>query len=102
MSENSPLILDLEKLAFVGRRILNEIENWQTTLDATEKDWYWVLLAPERYDFGNGPGKPAVGDLRDDWEILMSILDEDEPVAMPLIDNFAAVLRVISDIHAGD
>ena len=90
--------INLSELRLVINRILDHIEHdlGHVSLKLTQDD-YWEVADSERYDLTKSPDAYVVGQLHDDWEFLLSILnDKDQAVALMLI-HAAPLLRCLGE-----
>lgn len=90
-------IVKIHDLRVIMNRIFDHIEYRMGCHELTlQEDFYWDVREEDRYCFSKMPEDYAVGQLFDDYEFLLKIL-EDEEMAFPLMLIHAApVLRYMA------
>ncbi|NUQ74539.1 MAG: hypothetical protein HUU21_13370 [Polyangiaceae bacterium] len=88
--------LSLAELDSIWKTLMRHLaERGVDTIDISDIDEYWTILAPECYEFKREPSN-SVGSLSSDWSTLQRLKDEEEVSATADLDRFAAVLKAIS------
>ena len=95
--------IDLVKLRTILNRLLDHIiETRGVRTLALERQLYWEVPAPARYEVGTQPGELDVGDLADDWELISKLLQADDLPAAYQLTEVAPLLAYVGERLAGE
>lgn len=91
--------INLRDVKTITNRLLDHlIETRGLEQVEVEKSFYWSVPAEDRYEVEKDPGQLDVGDVRDDWEFVSTLLDdENQPVAYQLTE-LAPVLQCLGEL----
>lgn len=94
--------LELAKLREALELIFKHLEELGYKSIEIPHDYYWDIMAPERYDPYNEPVQElALGQLADDWSELEKILrKENDPISYDLV-RLSALLRAVGEEALG-
>jgi hypothetical protein len=90
--------IEISDLRLVINRILDRIEqDGRGVRIKLSEDDYWDVSSAERYDFTKVPQNFEHGQLRDDWQFLLSILADVDHAVAPMLLHVAPLLRCIAE-----
>jgi hypothetical protein len=89
--------VEISKLRAVTAILFDQLEGLGFSSIDIEKDYYWDIQAPKRYDVHSDPGKPTIGQLSDDWAEMQRMLANPEDSHPYALVWLAALLRYVGE-----
>jgi hypothetical protein len=90
--------ITLEQLNHIWTELLQHLHEMGVESIDIEYDYYWDTVGLERFEIYKEAPRLGMGQLTDDWDSLLRVLNEDRE---PLTEDFvqlAAILRAVGDI----
>lgn len=92
--------IDLRLVRNIFNSILDHIEANQNIesveLTGISDHYYWSISSDDIYNMDKKPDVKEVGNLYDDWNFLMSIINDKENAVTPMIEHLVPILFFIS------
>ena len=98
--EGQGMMLEIEtsKLRKIVNDILSHVEHdLGHSMIKLPVESYWYVSDEDRYDFTKVDMVPSHGNLRDDWEFLLPLLDDRDQVMPIMLMHMAPILQAIAD-----
>jgi len=90
--------IELTNLIAIWDKLISHLSELGVDSIVISEDFYWEIMAPERYDvYAQSPEK-VIGQLTEDWNTLRQVLVGKKD---PIVDDFiklAAILRSVGEI----
>jgi hypothetical protein len=90
--------LELAKLREAAELLFDHLKEQGYDVVEVPQDYYWDVIAPERYDPYNKPvTELGLGQLTDDWQEIEKVLrKENDPLGSDLV-RLSALLRAVGE-----
>jgi hypothetical protein len=93
----------VDELRRISEILLTHLETVGYRAVEVEKDFYWHVPSDDLYDRYEAPQAEQlnVGQISEDWERLVAILEERSPPVADALTWLASVLRAVGDSTIG-
>lgn len=98
--EGQGMMLEIEtsKLRKIVNDILHHVEHGLGhSVIRLPEELYWQVSDEDRYDLTKVDPDFGLGNLRDDWEFLLPLLDDRDQVLTIMLMHVAPILQAIAD-----
>ncbi len=93
--------IELEQLQTITNKIFDHIIRTRNIKSISlDVNYYWEIVSKELYDIDSNPSEFTIGSLKDNWEFLSDLLNQESiPVAYQFTE-LAPLLNYIGEILA--
>jgi hypothetical protein len=89
------LVIERDNLKKAFDAIFSKIAGSLDSSISISNDYYLNIPMDEAYNVSNSV-MPSIGSLYDDWENLMRVINEQQPVTFVDVDRLASIMKAIS------
>jgi hypothetical protein len=90
--------VDVVRLRMASDRLWNHLEELGIESVDIPYDYYWSVPEPQVYQLENAPTQHEVGQLTDDWQVMLRLTERDGDVISYDFVRLAALLRVLGEV----
>ncbi|MBK8136870.1 MAG: hypothetical protein KA401_03520 [Anaerolineae bacterium] len=90
-------VVTVSQLRTLANLLLDNLEALNLSQIAIERDYYWEMSANDRYSMNKEPEDFSVGQLFDDLDNLLRVLDGSREPTRLTLTWYAALLRYIGE-----
>jgi hypothetical protein len=95
--------IDLKDLQKIINRLLDHaIQTHGISKVRLKQNFYWDIEEVELYDLDKNPSVHSVGSLKDDWEMVSSLLSSDRQPVVYQLTEVAPILRHVGETLGKD